>query len=210
MTGYEDGDILRSLQRYYSSLLGEVSEGVRWEWRRAREEVADDARPVAVLDMGAPRPTSARASIDQGNVVEMAPYTVTLYPAVLEVKEATAAALSLSSLLRRALTDGIVMEPPTYVNGDGISRPIGGPFRVPLWDWTDVAITGTAEERTGPDAPHDHLWVEDVSSEAIQDPMDAKRWTVVSDVRVSWERPGRIAPDAPMVGSIGPAVIAAS
>jgi hypothetical protein len=201
---YSPDDVARSLQRYYAAMLGDnvaddESKG-RWEWRAQREEVADDARPVAVLDMGAERVTAARTVVPQGNVTVEMPYTLTLYPPLNTPRVAGSFARKLAGHLTDALVIGIDLG--VYVTTAPRTRPVAGPMRLPLWDYSATPLTGSG--RAGPASPVDHLWVEDVSSHAIQDPADAQRWTVVSDVRLSWEKPGRVYPDGPLVDRLIP------
>lgn len=195
---YTAEDIARSLQRYYSTMLGDNAEG-RWQWRLQREEVADDKRPVAVLELGVERSTQARNAIDQGNVIVAMPFTVTLYPPIAEPRPAGQLARQLSSWLLDAVAIGIDLGTYTRL---GRKRPVAGPMRLPLWDYAGVPLTGAG--RAGPAAPADHLWVEDVTARPIQDPQDARRWTVASDVRVSWEKPGRVAPAVPIAARFLP------
>jgi hypothetical protein len=82
---------------------------------------------------------------------------------------------------------------------DGRVRNWAGPLVLPLWDYEGVPITGP--EKAGPADPHDVLWIiqGSLSVNAIQDPDDPLRWTVVANFRVSVERPGRVAaPDEMM------------
>lgn len=196
MTGYTLDDVGRSLQRYFSAALGDNPEG-RWEWRQSREEVADDQRPVAVVDLGTVLVERARHAIDQGNVIEMVPATVTCYPPLAEVRAAASFANQLASFLMACVVTGVDLG-----YRPGTKRPLAGPMRMPLWNFAGVATSGAG--RNLPVLPHDVMWVEDVSAGSIQDPSDARRWTVVCDVRVSWERSGRVPPVAPIAARFLP------
>lgn len=180
---YDHDDIGRSVRRYVAEMVGEP-----WQLDLERKEVVDDARPAGVVEVGDVRPRRGRAgSLQQGNVEEFAPVTVSLYPELLEPRQAGRAARLLASdlydLIRFGTADGAV-----FLGG----RPASGPERIPLYDYALVQLVGTAEERRGPANPHDVLWAEDYSCRPIQDPLDPQRWSVILEMRVSWERPGRI------------------
>ena len=195
---WEPDDILRSIRRYVAMTLPTDDEAdPRWTLRTERREVKDEERPVGVVTDGPIATVRARTAQIQGNVEEAMPVTITLYPAVAE---ATTDSLRLSRLeasrlkaqLNQLLNTGLTVT----TTEDGQRRHWAGPFRIPLWDYADVPLTGP--DKAGPEDPHDVLWVEEksVSVNAIQDPDDARRWSVVANFRVSVERPGRVpAPD---------------
>lgn len=191
---YDADSIARSVRRYVAEMLG-----APWALSLERAEVRDDARPAGVVEIGQTRLRSGRVSIPQGSVVRFAPVTVTLYPALAEPRSAGRAARQLASRLSDLI--GVGAEWYDAVTG----RPLAGPDRIPLYDYDDVALDGTEEERSGPALPHDWLWAEDYGAEPVQDPIDPRRWSVVMDLRVSWEQPGRVTPEAPLAtGGLGP------
>jgi hypothetical protein len=70
-----------------------------------------------------------------------------------------------------------------------------------------VAVEGTDEERDLPAGAEPQGWlrVNDSGVTSVQDPDDPRRWTVILELRVEWERPGRVpqeAVDAPLVQSL--------
>lgn len=191
---WTDDDVLRSLQKYLSLLL----EGPPWTIRGERREVRDEARPVAVIQLGEASITRARESLSQGEVEELFPVTVTAYPEVgTDERAARRRAAEVRYLLRRWLLVGL------EVSHGG--RSYAGPFRAPLYDFSEVPLEGPGRAEVPP--PHDVLWIarESVSTSALQDPDDAVRWTVVADFRLTMESPGRVeGEDLPAVTDLRP------
>lgn len=189
---WSDDDILRSVRRYLAMTL----EAPPWTLRVERREVKDEERPVGVVVAGALSTSKARTSLIQGDVTEVMPVTITLYPAVADatadgIRAGRLEASKLKSHLNELINTGLTVEAQVEER----TVQFAGPFRMPLWDYEGVPLTG--EERAGPDDPHAVMWVDEASAnvQAIQDLEDATRWTVVANFRVSIERPGRTAPD---------------
>jgi hypothetical protein len=189
-------DIRRSIARYLS-LMWDKDSG--WEIRIARQVVADDARPVAVVLLGDGRTLEARTARDQGYVTEAWPVTIYAYPPVLDDEEAaSAAADEIKDLLGVVFTLGLspdedeAKEDPAWVEK-------AGPFRIPLWDYSGIAL-----DKPGPAEPHGVIWVDvsSLSKRNLEDPEDGKRRSVVVEFRASIQRPGRQGPTGPVVGSI--------
>lgn len=191
---WESNDIARSIRRYLSMLLADD-----WTIRIERREVRDEERPVAVVEMGQEQALRARETVPQGEVETLHPITITCYPALPggedddppadPLREAQGKAAALKTLLNRWLMFGLTVK--NDIDGDG-KWEMAGPYRLPLWDYGDVALFG--EEREVTTDPHDVLAVqrESVNVEAIQDNEDFRRWTVVCEFRVTMEQPGRI------------------
>lgn len=187
---WEPDDVKRSIRRYLAMTLP----GPPWVLRVERREVKDEQRPVGVITDG--QITTIRGgtpSVIQGNVEEMLPVTVTLYPLIADastdsLRASRLEADQLKAQLNELLNTGLTVT--TEVEGK--RRHWAGPFRIPLWDYTGVPLTG--EEKAGPEEPHDVLWVEEasLSVNTIQDTEDPRRWTVVANFRVTLERPGRV------------------
>lgn len=188
MNGAPD-DILRSLRRYVSLALGSPP----WTVRTERQNVADDERPVAVVEPSTPITTPAahaRAGhMNQGDVQKMQGFSVMAYVAIAQTaRESRLAAAGAGELLDDAFTVGLV--------DAATDAPIGAPFRVPVFDFAGVPVAGGG--RAGPEAPYMYAWVEDLSTRPVQDPIDPVRFTVTCDLRLSWWRGGRIPPAAPI------------
>lgn len=188
---WELDDVARSVRRYLAMTLPTFpGDEPRWKIRVERREVRDEDRPVGVVVLGQIATTRARTSRLQGQVEEVVPVTINLYPPIPEdatgvdgVREARLEAHQLATQLHQLFNTGL-----TVKVGE---RHFAGPFNVPLWDYADVPVSG--KEKSGPADPHDVLWVDDKSLnvQAIQDPDDYRRWSVIANLRVSIERPGR-------------------
>lgn len=191
---WELDDVKRSVRRYVSqTLVALPADPVRrWTIRFSREQVRDEERPAGMIEAGDMiRSGDSRVSLDQGNVTETVPLTLTLWPEIQEPREAERRATRLAQQLYDLIRFGLMLD-------HGVSgRSVSGPERIPLYDYSDVAASGTAEERRGPEDPHDVMWAESYSSRAIQDPDDPRRYAIVLELTVSWERPGRIPTDVP-------------
>lgn len=193
-------DAKLSLRRYIASTIEPLpvtppAPQKRWTIRLSREQVRDEERPAGMIESGdLIRSGGSRVALQQGEVMESVPLTVTLWPEVQEPREARRRADRLAQHLYDLMRFGLEME--HSVTG----RPVAGPERIPLWDYAETAVSGTAEERTGPEDPHDLLWADSYSARAIQDPDDPRRYAVILEVTVSWERAGRVTDtDAPVV-----------
>lgn len=180
-------DIARSVRRYLGMMLTQP-----WDLRLQREEVRDDARPAGFIEMGREAERWAReGAIPQGDRILFAPVTISLFPPVAEPRTSGREARQLAGDVRDLLQaggDGIV-----FANG----RRACGPKRIPWWDYSAVP-PGTA----GPEFPVDVLRVENLTVDPIQDTMDARRWSVVVELRLAYELGGRLGPDAPVVDRI--------
>lgn len=187
---YEANDVKRSIRKYLAGLLDDT-----WTIRIERREVRDEDRPVAVIELGQVSVVRAREALTQGEVETLYPVTVSCYPPLPEaaedadpppdpIRESEAAAEGVKTLLIRWLMFGLTVR-------DKDDRNWAGPYRIPLYDFADTPLTGDNRELKDP--PHDVLWVDrdGVSAEAIQDPEDLRRWSVVLDLRVTMEEPGR-------------------
>jgi hypothetical protein len=186
---WQDDDILRSVRRYLAMTL----DGPPWKLRVERREVKDEDRPVAVVTSGPLVTTRSRSARFQGNVEEAMPITISLYPELgSSTVDGIRAGRLVSSMLKAQVKE-LLDTGLTVTTGTGVNRRHwAGPFVLPLWDYEDVDLTG--EDKAGPEDPHDVLWVDDKSLnvQAIQDPEDARRWSVIANFRISVERPGRV------------------
>ena len=195
MAGGAPDDVLRSLRRYVWLTLGSTDVTPAWTVRVQRTRVADDERPVAVVEESGPLTTPfARATITQGDVQKMQSYAVVCYP-VIETTAAAAAegARQVAALLDAGFSRGLVTsdDPPVL---------IGGPWRLPIYDFAGVPVTGTASERKGPTEPYMHADIDlTFNVRPIQDALDELRFTVVANLRVNWWAGGRIPPAKPKV-----------
>lgn len=194
---WEDDDIVRSVRRYLAMTLGDSGQE-QWKLRVERREVKDEERPVGVVLSGPIQTKRARSALIQGGVEEVMPLTISLYPPLAgsatadEIRSGRLNASKLKSLLNDLLVIGLTVT----TTEEGRTRNWAGPWVLPLWDYTAVPVTGI--EKDGPAHPHAVLWIEEnsLAVQALQDPEDAKRWSVIANFRVTIERPGRTAPEA--------------
>lgn len=165
-----------------------------WRVRTERQPVADEERPVAVVEVAtAAVTTRARISIPQGNVEKAQTFGLMLYPVIGDsAAESRLEAARVAQLLEDAIGVGLL-------DGDGES--LTRPERIPVYDFEGVPVKGAT--RAGAAEPYGYLWVEDFPVEPVQDPEDPLRWTVACPLRVSWEQGGRERPPAPLVEYFG-------
>lgn len=177
---WDSDDLARSIRRYLTGVLP----GPPWTIRLERREVRDDARPVAVVDVGPQQVPRARETRFQGEWEWMAPVTVSCYPELADnEQDAAAGARAVRTQLLRLIVNGIPLV-------DDTGRNWAGPFRLPLWDYEGVPLKGAG--KAGPEFPMDVIWVgrDSLTADAIQDTDDPKRWSVILEFRASIEAPG--------------------
>lgn len=191
MAGGDPEDVLRSLRRYVSQALTSPP----WTVRAQRTRVADDDRPVAVVEDSSPltTPRSRAGMINQGDVQKMQAFAVMCYPVLADTAAGSALeARTVAYLLDAAFSRGLINDD----DPDDVKN-IGAPWRVPIYDFAGVPITGAS--RAGPDDPYMYANVDSTFSvRAIQDPLDELRFTVAANLRVTWWAGGRIPPAAPI------------
>lgn len=188
---FDIDDIHRSLRRHIALVLTQP-----WKVRTERQPTTPDERPVCVVEAASGVTTGrSRVSIPQGDVEKLQAYSAMAYPEIAATaRESRLEAYRIQQLLDDAITHGIV-------EGEGAATVnIGAPFRIPVYDYEGVPVTG--RDRQGPVQPYGYAWVADLSVRAIQDTLDALRFTVTCDMRLSWEAGGRIAPEAPIAQSM--------
>jgi hypothetical protein len=188
-------DVLRSLRRYVAQMLGSPP----WSVRIQRTRVADDQRPVAVVEESAPllTPFARAATITQGDVQKSQAYSIVCYPVLeADASESRQEAGRVRSLLDAGFSRGLVTD-------DTPPKNIGAPFAFPIYDFAGVPVVGPAAARKGPDTPYQHALIDRAFNvRAIQDPEDELRFTVVATVTASWWQPGRVRPPAPIAARL--------
>lgn len=182
------------MRRYVSLMLGSPP----WTARVGRVRASDDERPVVIVDPASPTTTlfSRAGGLSQGDVQLGRTLSVVAYPELgATAQEATIAAEEIAELLQAGFERGLV-------TGDVPPVNIGGPWRVPVYDYAGVPVTG--QNRGGPAEPYMHanVTVAGFNVRAVQDAMDELRYTVVAAVPLAWWRGGRI----PSVGPIATGV----
>lgn len=184
---YEVDDLHRSLRRYISLVLVQP-----WRVRTERQPVTPDERELCVVEPSSGVTTGRhRVSIPAGNVEKLMAFSAMAYPAMgATASESRVEAQRIATILDNAFTNGLVDET------DGVQTNIASPFRVPVYDFLGVPVTG--KSRAGPSEPYGYAWLDDLSVRSIQDSLDHLRYTVTCDLRLSWEQGGRILPSAPL------------
>lgn len=187
MSNFEVDDVHRSLRRFISQVLTPP-----WRIRMERQPVTPDERELCVVEPASPTTTGHhRTSIPQGNIEKRGAYSAMAYPAMgASARESRLEAQRVAQLLEDAFDMGLLED----------DREVGGPRRVPVYDFLDVPVTGTM--RAGPPTPYGYAWVDDLTVRSLQDTLDPLRFTVACDVRLSWERSGRIEAPSPVAGSM--------
>lgn len=187
MSAGDPDDVHRSLRRYISQTLGSPP----WKVRLQRTRVADDQRPVAIVESGPVATPQARAAVNQGDVQKQQTFTVVAYPSIGgDAESSSELARQVVTLLDAGISRGLVTDdvPPVL---------IGAPFRIPVYDFAGVPITGPG--RGGPTVPYMHANVDLTGNvRPVQDALDELRYTVVMTLRLSWWAGGRIPPTAPI------------
>jgi hypothetical protein len=188
----DPNDVLRSVRRYIAQALGSPP----WTVRLQRTAVADDERPVAILEPGPLTTPFARRAINQGDVQKQQTITVVCYPEVgADTASSAQTAREVVALLDASISRGLI-DGETGVN-------IGAPFRIPVYFFETTPIEGV--NRKGPDDPYMHINVDETFAiRPVQDAMDERRYTVVATLRVNWWQGGRVPPFAPIATRILP------
>lgn len=196
MANGDPTDVLRSCRRYVWQIMG----GQPWTVRVGRVRAGDDARPVAVVEASSPLTTmfSRAGTVSQGDVRKARTLTVVCYPVLGETAQDSAmVAEQCAALLNDGFERGLVTDdvPPKF---------IGAPWRLPLYDFAGVPVTGP--ERGGPVEPYSYANVTDTGFNVrpLQDAMDELRYTVVATVPLTWWRAGRIGRQGPLITDIPP------
>lgn len=174
-------DAHRSLTRWLAFALGSPP------WRLALEPKDVENRPLPsgyVIPTDAPRARRPRTTIPQGDVDWSAPFAAYLVPATDGSRNA---AILLASGVTRAFAHGVVVQqgsPP-------VATSIGGPERIPLWNYDGVPSEGSAAQRRPPANAYGYAWADPYAAEPRQDPDDGT-WSVLMTCTLAWRAGGRV------------------
>jgi hypothetical protein len=161
-------DVLRSTHKYVASMLPD-----EWEVRLWDGE-GEFNRPFArVAKVG---PLLARGPAWYTDVTQ--PMVVHSYPVPQEtVEHSIFAAEEVEELLHEGFRVGI--------------PPLGYPLRIPLWDWTGVPLDGPNSDSVER-LDHDYIRIapDSLQINRLHEPVDDRLITVVTEMRVTWRRPG--------------------
>ncbi|MCA1571147.1 MAG: hypothetical protein LC798_12690 [Chloroflexi bacterium] len=186
-------DRRRSIRQYVA--LGMDGSDDLYDLRVLREEIADDARPVGLVEpatsvgaLGNPRTV-----VEQGGFQAQQTFAVILYPKTDgEPRVARLRADEHAQRLDDVFSIGLVHD-------DG--SELAPPFQVPVWDHAGVAAVGAGRAAV-PAEPYGWLTVEDWTIQPIQDPLDDTRWSIVGSLRCSWWQGGRVEQDPVLARSM--------
>lgn len=194
MANGDPTDLLRSCRRYVWLMLG----GDPWTVRIGRVRASDDERPIAVVEPSSPltTPFSRAGTLNQGDVQKAQTLTVVCYPPLAgSAQESAMTAEATAAALNDGFERGLITD-------DTPPKRIGAPWRLPIYDFAGVPITGPG--RAGPTDPYGYanVTVSGFNVRPVQDAMDELRYTVVATVPLTWWRAGRIAPEGPLITAI--------
>jgi hypothetical protein len=157
-------DMELSMKRYMALALGG-----EWEVRLA-DEGGTFTPPFALVE-------ALADAVYDGPVVHTdvtQPVTITCYPEPQQtVRESRLVAEGVRDLLYEAFRVGV---------------DLGRPMRVPLYDYAGKEPGEPSDARH----PSDYLRLLSFSARLLPDTVDSRRIAVVSDVRVTWRRRGRV------------------
>lgn len=172
-----ESDVLRSVRRYFASILGDA-----WEVREWSDEGAFELPLAKIAEVGAATYTSHRIVSDV-----VLPIQVFLYQ---EPNVSTSASLRDA----RALRDVVWRAVEVGQVGDGAAWP----RRIPLYDYDGLTETQTSNKRN----TYDFIRVLDLSLNSIQDSEVPTGVVVVADMRLGWRRDTTVDPGNDIVNSV--------
>jgi hypothetical protein len=172
-------DVQRSARRWLALALADDA----WSLEDERIEVADDQRPVGIVEATTGLAVAfARSSVPQGDVQKRVTVTMTLYPETTGTgQECGRRARALVDAITDAWTIGLVIPPVGAV----VEVPLY-PAALPLWDFGALADDVTVQG-----APLSYAMADSVTIRDVGDPLDDRRWTVVCELRLTWWSGGR-------------------
>lgn len=191
-------DVAQSIRRSIQMILPQKPDG-DWTHRLERREVKVEDRPVSVTMLGNSSVTSARETLDQGEITTLYAVTIYGYPVVgASPREARAEGDNIRDSIHNLIRFGM---PRDELLKDDLGRPKSGPYRMPLWDFEGINFEAPEGPGNQLALPHDVIWVDQksVSAQNLADADDDCRRSVVVEMRVTVESPGR-------TDQIGPAV----
>lgn len=182
-------DAWRSLKRLVAEALPEP-----WTVRLEAAQYQESERPLAIVDtVGDLTRTGVKPTIPGGQHVMAQTFVITAYPAVGDdPREARAEATRALRALDEMVTVGMVTR-----HGEDL----GGPLRLPMWDYDGVPLTGP-DRGNRQNGWWQCMWAESWAGRVIADPQDDRRWTVPYTLRLTWDASGRVGPDAPLLRQI--------
>jgi hypothetical protein len=179
-------DVHRSVREWVALGLGSPPWKVRLE---DDIPLTDAERPVAYVELVDPaRTLQAPATVPQGSIERMAPFAVSAYPATGETPRLSRREADLiADLLDKLVQKGIA-----------VAKAAAQPSHIPIFNWEDIPLEGTAAERKLPPTAEPYAWGLIPLGQGVQvikDPMDPKRFTVGLNFSLRWWEPGAELPE---------------
>ena len=184
-------DAWRSLKRLTALVLPEP-----WQIRLESAQYAEEDRPLAIIDtIGDLTRAGVQPTIPGRQHVVTQTFLITAYP---PVPDDPRVAREQATAVLQALDDLVTIG---WKDVDG--KWIGGPLRLPMWDYEGVPLVGPNRGNPNGKWPQ-MMWVEAHTGRVIGDPQDDRRWTVPYTMRLSWDATSREPEPAPIVDDIIP------
>lgn len=185
-------DTWRSLKRLVAMAFPDP-----WQIRLEMAQFSEELRPLIVIDtIGDLARTGVQPTIPGRQHVVAQTFVMTAYPAPLDDPRlsreyATAVLQGFDDLIAYGM-----------VNDAG--ENLGGPIRIPVWDYEGVPVVGPDRGNPDPDLSWVQMaWVESHAGRVIGDPQDDLRWTVPYTIRLSWDAGSRAGIPAPIAAKFG-------
>jgi hypothetical protein len=184
-------DTWRSLKRLVAMAFPDP-----WQIHLEMAQFSDDLRPLIVIDTVGDLARSGVQPTNPGRQHVLAQtFVMTAYPPILgDARLAREYATAVLQTFDDLVTLG-------WVNDEGVD--VGGPIRLPIWDYAGVPVVGPDRGNSDLDVEWVQIaWVDSYAGRVIGDPQDDLRWTVPYTLRLSWDAAGRRDP-APLTERFG-------
>jgi hypothetical protein len=168
-------DTWRSIKRMLSFVFADP-----WTIRLEPAQYAEEERPLIILEtVGELTRTGVQPTIPSRQHVLAQTFLATAYPHVPDdPREAREAADMVLGAFEGLVNIGWIE--------DDVS--LGGPLRLPLWDYEGVPLDGPDRGNPYPaDQWYAMAWVDSASGVTLPDPEDDRRYTVPYTMRLSWD-----------------------
>ena len=188
-------DVWRSLKRLLALAFPDP-----WKIRLEQAQYVEEERPLIIVEpVGDMTRSRVQPTIPAPPQVVAQTFVINAYPALgADPRVAREEAEQVLALLDAIVTVG-------WVEGE---VSVGGPLRLPVWDYAGVPLTGAARGNSHALAEWEQLaWVETWNGLTLPDPQDDKRFTVPYTLRLSWQADARYVP-APSVERFGGVFVA--
>lgn len=174
--GRDPYSVVRSIARHTALILGDD-----WNDVRPAELEGSFKRPFALVEWVAGQTVGGSAMLKDISM----PITVSAYPrADHDADESWRQAMLIADQLHMGFTSNLF--------------PPGEPFRVPLYNYADVPMDASTQQR----GYCDYLRLSGLTVNPIKDPDDRRLWTIAVDFRCGYRSVGRIPYEGSTTGPI--------